>query len=83
MRKQRQLFKKHQFKKRAGFTDDHHLRPSSRGGQSIHSNLLRIDAYRHDAIHLLFGNHTLDEIIEILLRLRRIKNSQRIHKRIY
>ena len=69
--------KRHQFKKRAGFNDKHHLKPSSRGGQTIGSNLIQLDAYRHDSWHLLFGNKTLDEIIELLVRLKHIKESQR------
>ena len=68
---------RHKFKRRAGFKDKHHLKPKSRGGQSISSNLLELDAYRHDAIHLLFGDKTLDEIIELLMRLKHIKESQR------
>ncbi|HPI82684.1 MAG TPA: hypothetical protein PK122_05650, partial [Candidatus Paceibacterota bacterium] len=56
----------HRFLKRAGFTDCHHLKPCQRGGQSISSNLLEMDAYRHDAWHLFFNNMTLDEIIIIL-----------------
>lgn len=67
----------HRFLKRAGFTDCHHLKPCQRGGQSISSNLLEMDAYRHDAWHLFFNNMTLDEIIIILSRSR-VKNTQSI-----
>ena len=83
MRKQRKSFSQHQFKELAGWTDEHHLKPRSAGGQSIDSNMLRIDAYRHDAIHLLMGNKSLDEIILLLQRLQRIKKSKRIRKRIH
>ncbi len=67
----------HRFLRRAGFRDCHHLKPCQRGGQSISSNLLEMDAYRHDAWHLFFNNMTLDEII-ILLSGVRVKNTQSI-----
>ena len=73
----RQKREAHLFKKRAGFTDTHHLVPKSRGGSNRKANRLRLDAYRHDSVHLLFGDHTLDEIIAILIRLRDMKNRQR------
>jgi hypothetical protein len=62
---ERKKYIEHGFKCRASFNDEHHLTPSSRGGQTISSNLLKIDAYRHDAIHLLFGNKTINEIIDL------------------
>jgi 4-hydroxyphenylpyruvate dioxygenase-like putative hemolysin len=58
--------KVHQFIKRAGCTDGHHLISSSKGGESLDSNMLRIDAYRHDAWHILFGHQTINEIVELL-----------------
>lgn len=72
----RQKRRIHCFKKRAGFNDKHHLKPREQGGQSIQSNLLTIDVYRHDAIHLIFGNKSLDEIIALLQRVKRAKQSQ-------
>jgi len=74
---QRKKRKEHQFRERAGFSDYHHLKPCHRGGQSISSNLLRMDAYRHDAWHLFFKNMTLGEII-ILLSGIKFKNTQAI-----
>ncbi len=56
----------HQFLKRTRVTQEHHLTPSSRGGESITSNLLDIELYRHVAWHYLFQNMTLDEIINYL-----------------
>ena len=50
----------------------HHLTPRSRGGKSVPSNLLLIDIERHYFWHKLFGNRTLDEVISLLERLRRI-----------
>lgn len=55
----------------------HHLRPKSRGGLSIESNLLLMDISRHNAWHKLFGNLTLGEVIELLQRVKRAKERQR------
>jgi len=55
----------------------HHLVPRSRGGQGVESNLLRMDISRHNAYHLLFGNLTLSEVIELLQRIYHIKEAQR------
>ena len=74
----REKKKVHQFKKRAGFNDKHHLTPEQRGGKKIPSNLLNMDAYRHDAWHLLFGNRTLLEVINLLIRLKRAKKTQEV-----
>lgn len=64
----------HEFKKRAGWTDDHHLElPCSRGGDKTDSNILVMDAYRHDAWHLLFCNNTLKEVIRNFMFVKSIK----------
>lgn len=65
----------HQFKKRAGVTDQHHLKP---GGSSISSNLLNIDIYRHDAWHLLFGNKSINEVILLLSEVRNRKEAKKL-----
>lgn len=62
----------HKFQKRAGFTDKHHLRP---GKETIPSNLLEMDAYRHDAWHFFFYCLTLNEVIYLLRCLNRRKKS--------
>jgi len=62
--------------KRAGKMSEHHLRPRSRGGSSVESNLLRLDIRRHEAWHLLFQNRTLMEVIVLLLRVYKIKKKQ-------
>lgn len=54
----------------------HHLIPKSRGGQKLTSNLLLIDMEKHCAWHKLWGNRTLDEVIELLLRVRLAKKHQ-------
>lgn len=74
---QRKKIREHQFKERAGFSDYHHLRPRHGGGQSIASNLLKLDAYRHDAWHLFFKNMTLNETINLISR-KNFKNIQAI-----
>ena len=68
----REKKKIHKFQRRAGFTDKHHLRP---GKETIPSNLLEMDAYRHDAWHFFFGHLTLNEIIYLLRCLKRAKKS--------
>lgn len=65
----------HQFKRRAGWQDTHHMTPKSRGGEDIGSNRLSLDAYKHDAWHLIFKNKTLREVIEFLERVERIKGN--------
>ena len=65
---------------RNGKMSEHHLKPRSRGGQSIQSNLLKLDIRRHEAWHLLFGNLTLPEIIQLLERVYNIKELQRFKK---
>jgi hypothetical protein len=49
----------------------------SQGGDNEPSNKSKLDAYRHDAYHLLFGNSTVQEAQAILKRWENLKN---IHK---
>jgi len=63
---------------RCGSFNKHHLKPGSRGGQTIDSNLIKMDISRHNAWHLLFQNLTLDEIIALLNRLKKIKKKQKV-----
>lgn len=65
----------HRFKRKAGWQDIHHVTPKSRGGEDIGSNRLSLDAYKHDAWHLIFKNLTLREVIELLERVERIKGN--------
>ncbi len=60
-----------------GKKNRHHLKPKSRGGQNIPSNILNIEMKRHNAWHILWGNRTLDEVIALLQRLKQIKESIR------
>jgi len=54
----------------------HHLQPKSRLGRSTPGNLLLIDVEKHRCWHLMFGLRNLDEVIELLLRVRRFKQGQ-------
>ena len=54
----------------------HHLIPKCRGGRDLPNNLLLINATRHELFHKIFGVRTLDEVIALLVRLRRIKSYQ-------
>jgi hypothetical protein len=56
----------HQYLRRAGEKNSHHILRPQRGGMNVVSNLLEIDIYRHDALHLLFEYKTLREIIALL-----------------
>jgi len=62
--------KKHEFVRRAGCTDGHHIISSTKGGETLSSNLLQIDVYRHDAWHLLFQHKTIDEIVKFLSQFK-------------
>lgn len=55
----------------------HHLRPRSRGGESLESNLLWIDIEKHQSWHVIFKNLTLDEVISLLKRVKRAKDHQK------
>lgn len=52
----------------------HHMCPRSRSGSSHRFNLLILDDESHKLLHKLFGNRTLVEIIETLIRVARAKH---------
>lgn len=56
----------HKFEIRTRFTEGHHLTNSTNGGQSTLSNMLLIEVYRHSAWHHLFGNRSLNRVIDYL-----------------
>jgi len=60
-------------KKKKRKRDKHHLIPKSRGGADIPNNTILIDIDKHRCWHTLFGNLTIDEVIELLQRLKRMK----------
>jgi len=61
------------WKKKRRWRNLHHLTPRSRGGGHSRRNLLLIDEERHVEWHRVFGNLTLEEVIELLVRLQRAK----------
>ncbi len=63
---------KHKRTKRA-MMNRHHLLPRSSGGNGMPNNLLLIDIEKHQAWHKLFKNRHLDEVIEMLIRLKQLK----------
>jgi hypothetical protein len=76
---QREKWSVHLFKKRANFNDYHHIViPKSRGGETVFENMFRLNAYRHDAWHLLFKDLTLDEIVALLQRVKKIKMEHKL-----
>ncbi len=62
--------------KRSGRTNRHHIKAKSNGGQSIESNLVRMDVRRHQAYHLLFGNLSFREAAALLIRLCEMKGQK-------
>ena len=55
---------------KAGFTNRHHLSP---GGESGRGNILVMDALSHVLWHKLFGNKTLEQVIDLLQRMKKMK----------
>lgn|SRR3990167_9192739 len=53
----------------------HNLAKSRNGGYNI-QNLILLDNEKHQLLHKIFGNRTLREIIAVLKRLDRAKQSQ-------
>lgn len=46
--------------------DNHHRKPRSRGGDNSPRNIVRVPRNKHEAFHLLFENHSPEEIATIL-----------------
>jgi hypothetical protein len=44
----------------------HHLKPRSRGGQSIDSNMCFLKIKKHNALHRIYGNSTPRQILKML-----------------
>ena len=55
----------------------HHIINRCRGGADLPNNQLLIKIERHEAWHKLFKNLDLDEVIKLLLRVRRMKKCLR------
>lgn len=58
-------------KKRLRKLSKHHLIPVCRGGKN--EPVIYLKQQKHDAWHILFRVLTLDEIIQLLLRVKSIK----------
>jgi hypothetical protein len=63
--------------RRRGWRDRHHVIPKVRGGCADIDNMLLIKRYRHVEWHKLFFNLTLNEVIELLIRVQRATKNQR------
>lgn len=63
-------------RKRKGQTQ-HHITNKCRGGTKEAWNILWIYKEKHFIWHKLFKNSDLDEAIELLRRVRRLKNRQK------
>ncbi len=72
-RKLKKRLRKKKVKIPKGVITKHHLTPKSRGGLTTTKNLLRLDLQKHICWHKLFGLRTLDEVIEELQRVKRMK----------
>lgn len=44
----------------------HHIKPRSRGGQSLDSNMLFLKMDKHNALHRIFGNSSPKQILKML-----------------
>lgn len=68
-------------KKRVAFGQNrHHLVPKTRmeqGCKPLPDNILWMYVERHEAWHLLFGTRTLSEVIDLLIRLEKIKTRRK------
>ena len=60
-------------KRRRHYLTRHHLIPRSRGGKDNRRNILMLEARKHEVWHILFGNLTIDEAIELLIRVKKAK----------
>lgn len=60
------------YAERAGYTNEHHNLPRSRGGTSTLENVINLDERRHAAYHLLFKDMTFGEAASLLWRAERI-----------
>jgi len=77
LKKQRNRGKtRKQNKGRTPGRNHHHLHNKCKGGSSSPGNLLLIDIEKHRCWHTLFKNKNISEVIEFLLRVRRLKQGR-------
>ena len=62
------------FEERAGWFNQHHIVAKERGGPDTFWNKIQLDARRHAAFHLLFGNMTFAEAAGLLARASQLKD---------
>ena len=67
---------KHDFLKRAGRRNRHHIKAKRKGGKCTPENLIMLDERRHAAFHLLFGTKTFREAAAILIRASEMKERE-------
>lgn len=58
----------------------HHLVNKCKGGGNQNWNIAILDIERHQYWHKVFGNLSLEEAIELLIRYKRIKDYQKNQK---
>jgi hypothetical protein len=51
----------------------HHLTPKQHGGNRSPENLLLLSLDKHAAYHRLFGNLSIEQAIQLLVRVHRLK----------
>ena len=64
--------KNNRWKRRLALTR-HHLTPRSQNGGNEPANILMLNWPHHETWHKLFGNRTLEQVIALLNRIKRIK----------
>ena len=67
------MWRKPNRRKKLDKRDKHHLLPKSRGGKNHPSNLLLIDKHKHELWHQLWGTRSLEEVLNLLTRMARMK----------
>ncbi len=79
MGKRNKRRKKHKrtYYERKGRLNKHHIKARAKGGISIPSNIIVFDENRHAGFHLLFGNRTLREAAEVLIKMAEKKEAQK------
>lgn len=55
----------------------HHLLNKCKGGKNEEWNIAVLYIERHQYWHKIFGNKSLEEVIDLLIRLKRIKDYQK------
>jgi len=75
-KKTRKTRKNSNYEFRSGWQNRHHILAKCRGGKNVDRNIIHLDANRHAAFHLLFGNRTFREAAALLIRVSNIKEGR-------